>query len=452
MIGSTAAQVSFAAASALWDELGGLRVPVKQVERAAGTLGAAIAADERKGIEPEPARAPTVYLGMDGTGVPMRPIETVGRPGRHPDGRARSSEAKGVTCWTAEARHPKTQRPMRDPGSVRYSAAIESAAMRDTDAIAAPFVQRVQRLMARCSYAEARRQVVLGDGAAWIWHIADTECSGAIQIVDLWHAKEKLWEAGRALWGAGERTEAWAHARCEDLEGGRFRELLAALRPHAATCHTVRRCLGYLETNRERMRYDEFRAQGLCVGSGVVEAGCKTVVGSAASVPGCAGRGRGPMRFLPCDPAFSVEGMRTTGSGKPTQPEQPCQKSGVHPVAGSAERRSRRRRAPREPACNSDFAFCFANTEPDSEPGASPGQAGSTASQWRSGATAGGPARALRDRFARRTGGRTQRGLRLRDPRKLSASGSRARAIARISWAASRRAHSSERGTLAAAY
>lgn len=63
------------------------------------------------------------------------------------------------------------------------------------------------------------------------------------------------------------------------MEGGRFRELLAALRPHAATCDTVRRCLGYLETNRERTRYDEFRAQGLCVGSAVVEAGCKAVVG-----------------------------------------------------------------------------------------------------------------------------------------------------------------------------
>ena len=85
----------------------------------------------------------------------------VGRTGRPPCPRQAGRTHGRDLFWTAEARHPKTQRPMRDPGAVRYLAAIESAAMRDTDALATPFVQRVQRLTVRCSYAEGPRQVVL---------------------------------------------------------------------------------------------------------------------------------------------------------------------------------------------------------------------------------------------------------------------------------------------------
>ena len=99
-------------------------------------------------------------------------------------------------------------------------------------------------------------------------------------------AKEKLWECGRALWGSGERTDEWAHLRCDDLRHGRFDAVLEQLRPHAAESEACRLGLGYFEGNRARMRYDEFRAQGLCVGSGVVEAGCKTVVGERCKQSG----------------------------------------------------------------------------------------------------------------------------------------------------------------------
>ena len=279
MIGSVAAQVSFGRGSEMLRELAGLHVPTTQVERVAKALGSAIAEDERQVVAPEPARAPTVYLGLDGTGVPMRAAETAGRAGKQADGRAKTRESKLVTYWTAEQRNA-AGRPERDPGSVRYSAAIESAASRDTDPEVPPFGQRLRRMAERCSYADAPQRVVLGDGAAWIWKLTSSECPGAIQIVDLWHAKEKLWECGQALWGAGPRTEEWARARCDDLEEGRFAELLATLRPHVEECEAFRLGLGYFETNRERMRYDEFRAEGLCVGSGVVEAGCKTVVGA----------------------------------------------------------------------------------------------------------------------------------------------------------------------------
>ncbi len=131
-----------------------------------------------------------------------------------------------------------------------------------------------------------------------IWNLAQSECPGAIQIVDLWHAKEKLGEVGHALFGAGAGTDDWAHARCTQLERGRLEELLAVLGQHSGECEAARKCVGYSEGNRDRMRYDEFRAQDLCIGSGVVEAGCKTVVGERCKRSGMRWAGDGANAVL----------------------------------------------------------------------------------------------------------------------------------------------------------
>ena len=266
MTGAAAAPVSFARASGLLDDLAGVRVGAKHVQRTAEASGREIAALERQGpAEPAAPPAPTVYLGMDGTGVPGRASETAGRPGKQPDGSARTREVKLVVVRTAETRDEEGL-PRRDPGSVTYSAAIGSAASRDTDPDPSAF---------------ARHRVILGDGAKWIWRIAAEDYPGAIQIVDLWHAREKPWEVAKALFDSGdrERAAAWAHARCDDLEEGRLDGLLATLRAHAGACEAAGQCAGYIETNRSRMRYPEFRAQSPCVGSGVVESGCRTAVG-----------------------------------------------------------------------------------------------------------------------------------------------------------------------------
>ena len=279
MTGAAAARVSFAQAKELLQDLAGVAVDTKHVERMAEALGRDIAALEERGAE-APAQPPaaTVYLGVDGTGVPVRASETVGRAGKQPDGSARTREAKLVVVWTAETRD-KEGRPARDPGSVSYTAAIESAASRDTDPDPSAFAQRMRREAERRGFTLAQRRVILGDGATWIWRVASEDYPGAIQIVDLWHAKEKLWEVAKALFGRDKGlVETWAEARCDDLEQGRLDGLLATLRAHASSCEEAGKCADYIDKNRSRMRYPEFRAQGLCVGSGVVEAGCRTMV------------------------------------------------------------------------------------------------------------------------------------------------------------------------------
>ena len=280
MVGSAAAGISFEKASELVGTLAGVRVETKQVERTAEALGCRIAADERTATEPAPAPAPTMYLGLDGTGVPVRPSEVEGRPGKQPDGSARTREVKLVTVWTAESRD-KRGRPVRDPGSVSYNAAVESAAGRDTDPRPSPFAQRVYREAQRRGFDAAERRVVLGDGAPWIWNLAGEQFPGAIEIVDIFHARQHLSDVAKALYGPGaDRADAWARQRHDELDDGRLRAIVAELGSHSKTSDAARRCLDYIVRNRRRMRCPRFRARGLCVSSGVVEAGCKRVVGA----------------------------------------------------------------------------------------------------------------------------------------------------------------------------
>ena len=230
-------------------------------------------------MDPPQEAAPTLYLGMDGTGVPVRASEREGRRGKQPDGSARTREAKLVTVWSAETRTPD-QPPERDPDSVSVTAAIETAASRDTDPQLSPFAQRVVREATRRGFDQAGRRVILGDGAAWIWNLAGECFPDAIEIVDLFHAKQHLWEVARSIYGPGTDLAAeWATRRCQDLDAGRIQALLTALDAQASHCDPARRCLNYISTNRERMRYDRFRAMGLCITSGVVEASCRTTVG-----------------------------------------------------------------------------------------------------------------------------------------------------------------------------
>ena len=126
MVGTVGAMVSFEEGSALLRDLAGVRVDAKQVERSAERLGAEIAQDERHRVEaPVPAEiAPTLYCGVDGTGIPMRAEALAGRPGKQPDGSAKTREVKLCAVFSAEGRDAEGT-PVRDAGSVSYSAAIE---------------------------------------------------------------------------------------------------------------------------------------------------------------------------------------------------------------------------------------------------------------------------------------------------------------------------------------
>ena len=207
----------------------------------------------------------------------MRAAELVGRVGKQPDGSAKTREAKVVTLWSAESRDEEG-RPVRDPGSISYSAAIESAATLDTSPDRSDFAERVLREATRRSFTEAPRCVALGDGSAWIWNTVAELFPQAIQILDRFHAKEHLSKVGKLIYGSSEQGKKWIQRRYDELDEGRLQPLRKALNRHALQHPEALECADYIRNNPDRMRYPEFHDQGLCTSTGVVEAGCKVVI------------------------------------------------------------------------------------------------------------------------------------------------------------------------------
>jgi hypothetical protein len=283
MVGRVGAMVSFEEGHELLTELAAVDVSTKHVERAAEALGREVADDERRVVEPPPADeavAPTLYLGMDGTGVPVRKQELLDRAGKQPDGSAKTREVKLCTVWSAEGRDEKGT-PVRDKGSISYSAAIESAAQKDTDNTPSEFAMRVEREATRRGFERAARRAVLGDGAKWIWNLASEHFPDAIQIVDRFHAKQHLSDVAKSIYGPGsDLGKQWTRARHDELDAGDINAVLSALRVHSPKDDEARKCVDYVAANSARMRYADFRAAGLCTSTGVVEAGCKTAIGT----------------------------------------------------------------------------------------------------------------------------------------------------------------------------
>ena len=321
LVGLAATSVSFAEASEWMGELAGVAVDPKQVERIAEALGREVAADERERVEPAPGAASTMYLGLDGTGVPVRKSEVEGRRGKQPDGSAKTREVKLVTVWTAETRNADGL-PERDPGSVSYSAAVESAASRPTDPLPSPFAQRAYREARRRGFDTAARRVVIGDGAEWIWNLAAEQFPGAIEIVDIYHAKGHLCDVAKAIYGAGsDLAVRWGKDRRDELDAGRFDAILTELRAHSETCEEARKCIDYLTRNRHRMRYPEFRP----VGSLRVVGRRRGRMQARHRRPAQARRHAldtwpAPTPSSPCGAASSVAASRTSGNDEPPGP------------------------------------------------------------------------------------------------------------------------------------
>jgi hypothetical protein len=221
-----------------------------------------------------------LYIAVDGTGVPMVPAATRDRAGKAEDGRARTREVK-MACLFTQTTTDDDGFPVRDPGSSTYLATFDPAE---------PFGQLVSAEARRRGSQHIRQLVMLGDGAVWIWNLADQLFPAATQIVDLYHAREHVHElanlAARLL--AGHRDD-WLAERLEELDAGDIPALLAAGRDLRFTGSLTRerdKALHYFDTNAHRMRYRHFRALGMFIGSGTVEAGCKSVIGQRLKLSG----------------------------------------------------------------------------------------------------------------------------------------------------------------------
>ena len=286
MVGHTASVLSFKESSLMIENLAALHVGIKQVERAAENLGEEISQNEKTVVENGTPCSKTMYLGIDGTGCPMRKEETEGRKGKQPDGSAKTREVKLAVTFSADSRD-KNGKPARDEGSVTYNAATLNAATGDLNKNISDFACRVERETQRRGFDKAKRQVIIGDGAIWIWNIAGELFPDAVQIIDLYHAKGTISQAAKEIFGVeSDIGKQWGKERRDDLEAGRIDTILDKLKPFLKKCAEADSCRKYLLKNRERLRYPLFRRMGLCTSSGIVESGCRHVIGARVKQSG----------------------------------------------------------------------------------------------------------------------------------------------------------------------
>ena len=271
LLGRTAAQLPYGESQAHLQELAGLTVDASQIQRVVQLLGPP--AQARLAELPGPAReaVPEFYVSVDGTGVPMIRAEVAGRAGRGPDGPARTREIKLAALFTQTTRDAEG-RPLRDPQSTTYLASFVPADQ---------FGGWVRRAALARGVASAQRVIFLGDGAAWVWEIARTCFPQAVQILDYYHASEHLMDLARALYDDPGCARNWALRWQSLIYDSQLDDVFADVR--AVTGPTppeaVQRELDYLERNRARLDYRYYQEQGWFIGSGVVEAGCKRVIG-----------------------------------------------------------------------------------------------------------------------------------------------------------------------------
>lgn len=276
------AQSGFAGASEDLRIYGGIDVGGRQIHRLLQTVGPQIR-ESVESVAPAKLSAPlpVLYVSVDGTGAPMVAEALAGRRGKQADGTSKTREVKLGCVFTQHSTDEEGQ-PVRDADATTYLCGLESAG---------DFGGRLRQEAIRRGLGQSRRVALLGDGAAWVWELSRVNFSGAIEILDYYHGREHLSRLVKALDGEGTTATDRTMTRWESwLWEGQVERLLRAARKRqksgCADSKTAGTEIGYFEKNRLRMRYGEYRREGLFIGSGVVEAGCKTVIGQRVKQSG----------------------------------------------------------------------------------------------------------------------------------------------------------------------
>lgn len=265
-------------------ETGGIGISARQIQRLVQRVGEpAQRWQEREAQKPDPSSqaVPIMYVSGDASGLPMRKKELEGRAGKQPDGSAKTRMAY-LGCVFTQHKCDEKGHPMRDHESTTY---VSSFASIDQ------FGPLLRQEAIRRGLALAAQVVLLIDGAPCLATMGRLCFPTAIQIVDFYHALEHAGQVLVALLGSKEhpdykaRRQRWAKQLLKDG----VEKLIAQTRKECAGTsreEAVEKELGYFLNNVARMQYGTFRRQGFFIGSGVVEAGCKTVMGARCKQSG----------------------------------------------------------------------------------------------------------------------------------------------------------------------
>jgi hypothetical protein len=262
-------------------ETGGIAVSARQIQRLIQHVGQGAQAWQEREAQPGGKAVPIMYVSADATGVPMRKEELVGRAGKQEDGSAKT-RSPYLGCTFTQHQTDEDGHPVRDYESTTYVSSFGSIE---------EFGPLLRQDAIRRGLALALQVVLLIDGAEGLAKMGRLCFPGAIQIVDFYHALEHAGQVLAALLGSKEhpdfkqRLGRWARRLLND----KVEDLIAQARQECAgktQAAAVEKELAYFVKNVERMQYGTFRRKGFFIGSGVIEAGCKTVIGSRCKQSG----------------------------------------------------------------------------------------------------------------------------------------------------------------------
>jgi hypothetical protein len=265
-------------------ETGGISISARQIQRTVQQVGrGAQEWQQRQALKPLPEckPAPLLYVSADATGLPMRKEELKGRKGKQPDGTAKTRSAY-LGCVFTQHQRDEQGHPVRDYGSTTYVSGMNGVE---------EFGPVLRQEAIRRNMAQAGRVVLLIDGAPGLENMGQLNFPTATQIVDFWHGADHAGKVVEALLGSKEHPQYQTQRNrwVRRLLGNGVENLINETRQQCAgkaNEQEVEEQLHYFVHNVPRMKYRAFRREGLFIGSGVVEAGCKTVIGSRCKQSG----------------------------------------------------------------------------------------------------------------------------------------------------------------------
>lgn len=262
------------------EQTGGITVSARQIQRVVQRVGGSAQQWQERPRQPGVCDAPVLYVSADGTGVPMVGEEVKGRRGKQADGTAKTRQVY-LGCVFTQHRTDEQGHPVRDYESTTYVSSFQSI-----DEFG-PVLR--QEAIGR-GLGSAGQVVLLIDGATGLENMGRLCFKDCVQIVDFYHALEhaglvlEAW-LGKAHPDYKKRLRRWAKRLLKD----KVQALIQETRQQCADTPqeaAVEQALGYFVRNVSRMQYGTFRAAGWFIGSGVVEAGCKTVIGGRCKQSG----------------------------------------------------------------------------------------------------------------------------------------------------------------------
>lgn len=252
----------------------------------------------------------TLVVSWDGTTMPLR--QRGPKRGRPPERPGVRDDGEAATVWKEAgvgmvAVYQTPLDPDSEPAEridVRYYARVPERKMAH---LVKSVVDQTERAMRAGSFAH---QAFLADGSREIWRtVQELDIFADFTLIlDFYHAAEHLSKASEWIFGKGsEEARQWYDRWRGKLleEEGAARGLIRSVKRYRAQCRKgsaryteLTKELGYFRANVTKMDYATYRADGIPISSGPVEAACKTIVGHRLKRSGMRWTSEGAQQIL----------------------------------------------------------------------------------------------------------------------------------------------------------